>query len=185
MRSLLPALLLLTLLVPPAVAQEAPSAPGARPQEAEEEGDEPANEVALVVAGTREREERNTSFTIGAEYERRLTRRLGIVAEFEFVNGPDSVVFAAPFVFRPTGGLKLFAGPGLEHRPIREEEGEPPAPVEGEEHDNLFLWRVGIGYGWEFSERYVLSPTAYLDFIDEEEEWKRAFVFGVSFGIAF
>jgi hypothetical protein len=187
MRSLLPLLVLMTLLVRPAAAQEAP-APGTGPQEAEEAGEEPANEVALVLAGTREREEKNTSFTIGAEYERRLTKRLGIVAELEFVNGPDSVVFAAPFVFRPTGGFKLFVGPGLERRPVGGE-GEPPGVEEGLEHtghENLFLWRMGTGYAWEFSERYVLGPTVYLDFIREAaKEWKRAFVFGVSLGVAF
>jgi hypothetical protein len=188
MRSLLPVLILMTLLVHLAAAQEAATAPGTRPQEAEEAGEEPANEVALVLAGTREREEKNTSVTIGAEYERRLTKRLAIVAELEFVNGPDSVVFAAPFAFRPTGSFKLFVGPGLERRPVGGE-GEPTGGEEGLEHkghENLFLWRMGTGYTWEFSERYVLGPTVYLDFIREAaEEWERAFVFGVSLGVAF
>jgi hypothetical protein len=147
--------------------------------------------VALVVAGTRERAEDETSPTIGAEYERRLTRRLGIVIELEHVNGPDAWVFAAPFVFRPVAGWKLFAGPGLERR-LRKDEGaeggdgehEAAGPDSGRE--GLFLWRLGTGYAWEISNRYVVGPSFYLDAIRERPgDWTRAFVFAFSAGIVF
>lgn len=157
--------------------------------EAQEEGAEPRNEIALVVAGTREREEEATSFTIGAEYERRLSRRFGIVGELEYVRGPGSWVFAMPVVFRPVGGgFKLFAGPGLERRTVHEahEEHEGASQSGETEHEALFLWRVGTGYTWEFDERYAVGPSFYLDFVREAPgEWGRAFVFGVSVGIAF
>ena len=67
-------------------------------------------------------------------------------------------------------------------RPARGiEEAEP-----GRGHEGLFLWRVGTGYTWEFDERYAVGPSFCLDFVREAPgEWGRAFVFGVSVGIAF
>jgi hypothetical protein len=187
MKSLLFTLGLVGLLEPTVAAQEPPTPPAGLAREAEEAGEEPRNEVALVLAGTRERAEDETSFTIGGEYERRLTDRLGVVAELEYVSGPDSWVFAVPLVFRPAGGFKLFAGPGLERAPVHgESETHEPEASTGKARDNLFLWRVGTGYSWEFAERYVVGPSVYLDFIREEEsEWTQAFVFGISLGVAF
>jgi hypothetical protein len=50
----------------------------------------------------------------------------------------------------------------------------------------VFLWRVGTSYSWEFSRRYVLSPAIYMDFIrNGDGEWTRAFVFGITAGVAF
>jgi hypothetical protein len=51
-----------------------------------------------------------------------------------------------------------------------------------ESHHHLFLWRVGAGYTWELAERYVVGPFVNLDFIREEA---RAFVFGITMGVAF
>lgn len=168
-----------------------PAEPGTEPAEdvESEEGEEPRNEVALVLAGTREREERATSLTIGAEYERRLTRRIGVVGELEYVRGPGSWVFAVPLVVRPVGGgFKLFGGPGVERRAVDEEheEHEQTTTSSDSEHETLFLWRIGTGYTWEFDERYAVGPSFYLDFVREAPgTWGRAFVFGVSVGIAF
>lgn len=111
----------LLALASPASAQQPPTARVEAQVEGEEAEDEPRNELALVLAGTRERAEGETSFTVGGEYARRLSDRFGIVGEFEHVSGPDSWVFAAPVVFQPVGGFKLFAGPGLERKPIEGE----------------------------------------------------------------
>jgi hypothetical protein len=194
------ALFVAPLEPPHVVVQPATSAPVAHPADAEakeqpaerDEGEaerEPANEIALVLAGTYERKEDATSFTIGAEYERRLSRRFGIVGELEYVSGPGSWVFAMPLVIRPVGGgFKVFAGPGLERRALHEGHKEHEgARTSGETgHEGLFLWRVGTGYTWEFDERYAVGPSFYLDFVREAPgEWGRAFVFGVSVGLAF
>jgi hypothetical protein len=177
---------------PPTPAEPRPPAAArteAAGDEKPKEGEEPRNEIALVLAGTRERAERTTSLTLGAEYERRLTRRLGIIGELEYVKGPGTWVFAVPFVLRPVGGgFKLFGGPGVERRIVAEapNEFERTSAASEAEPETLFLWRVGTAYAWEFNERYVVGPSVYLDFVREAPgEWKRAFVFGVSLGISF
>jgi hypothetical protein len=177
-----------------APAQPRPPAEGhpeaaTEPEDEAEEEAEPRNEIALILAGTREREERATSLTIGAEYERRLGRKWGVITEFEYVRGPGSWVFAMPLSFRPVGGgFELFIGPGLERRAIHEEHGEHgEASSPGDAgYESLFLWRMGTGYTWEFHERYAFGPSFYVDAIREGPgEWGSAFVFGVSLGIAF
>jgi hypothetical protein len=104
------------------------------------------------------------------------------------LTGPDTWVFAAPLVFEPVGGFKLFAGPGLERRLVEGEAGpeEHEAVSAGTARENLFLARVGTSYGWEISRRYVLSPAVYMDFIrNSDGAWSRAFVFGITAGVAF
>lgn len=178
---------LLTLAAPLSARQ--PPAAAADPQaEAEGAEGERRNEVGLVLAGTRERAEEETSFTIGAEYGRRFAGRFTLVGEFEYVSGPDSWVFAAPMAFRLVGGLRVFAGPGFERRPVEDEaETREPEPVAAAPtYENLFLWRVGTSYAWELSRRYVLGPSFYLDFVRQgDDEWTRAFVFGIAVGVAF
>jgi hypothetical protein len=169
-------------------AQQAPT-PAPVDVRSEGEGEpERSNEVALVLAATRERdEEGETSFTIGGEYGRRLSHRFSVVGELEYVSGPDSWVFAAPLVFQAVGGLKLFGGPGFERRLVESEhaEEEAEAPATDGARENLFLWRVGTSYAWEFARRYVVSPTVYVDFVKAQSEWTRAFVLGATFGVAF
>src|SRR5262245_24408587 len=125
MGSLLRTLALVVPLLPwPAAAQETPARPAASALEPDEASEARVNEAALVVAGTREPEgdEHETSLTIGAEYERRLTRRLGVVAEIEYVSGPGSWIVAAPVVVHLPRGVKLFTGPGFEHAPVDDAE---------------------------------------------------------------
>jgi hypothetical protein len=117
------AALALTLTASPLRAQETSPARGAtaaRSHEAhgEEHGEEHehANELGVFVGGTSENDE--THFTIGVEYERRLSRRLGIGVIAEHVDGVDAWVFLAPLSFQPSGhlGLTFYAGPGFESK---------------------------------------------------------------------
>jgi hypothetical protein len=187
MTPLLHALLFVAAVASPGAAQQRPAEPAEPAGEAEETEQGFRNEVALVLAGTRERaeDEKETSFTIGLEYQRELTERLAVVVEAEYVNGPDSWVFAMPLVFRPAGEFKLFTGPGFERGTPHEDEGHE-VPFAEREKENLLLWRAGAGYSWDVKERYVIGPSFYMDFVHEGDgEWRRAFVFAVAVGVAF
>jgi hypothetical protein len=71
-------------LATPIAAQQAPAAPA--DSHAEEAAGERRNELALVLAGTRERPEGETSFTVGPEYARRVSSRFALVGELEVLD---------------------------------------------------------------------------------------------------
>lgn len=154
------------------------------------------NELALVLASTYEAEENKNLFTIGGEYERRFTPRLGVAVTVEFLDSNDARVLVFPVTIRVVQGLKFLVGPGWERKSRRssEEHEDPHAdphadshegdPVENEA-DNLFLFRFGVHYGFEFGGRYSITPGIDLDLISEEHGVAKAIVYGVNFGIAF
>ena len=145
---------LLAPLVPVPLAAQEPPAPAAHEgaeasgaHEAEPEEHEHANELAVFLGATRENDE--TFFTIGGEYERRLSVRFGLSLVVEHVSDIDAWVALAPFSFRPAKGLglKIYAGRGFESKlPEGGEHGEKQhrrssaAPVEASEE-------VGKGRG--------------------------------------
>jgi hypothetical protein len=145
--------------------------PEVKPAEGEET--EPRNELALVVAGTRDTEENETFATLGLEYERRISEQASVVAEVEYLFDADRWIVVAPVVFRPARGVKLFAGPGFEH------------VDEAGDGATRFLFRIGGGYTFELAERYAIGPTLSLDLVREEGRWVRAAVVGVSVGFGF
>jgi hypothetical protein len=150
------------------------------------------NEGGLFVGGTVENGEYN--FTLGAEYERRLTERFGIIAIAEHVDYYDAWIFLAPVTFRPwpERGLKFYLGPGFETRePEREApeagtEGEavlPAAPAE-DGRETLFVLRTGVS--WTFNTGgLLLTPQLEVDLGREDEYWEPAVVFGISAGFEF
>lgn len=178
------AILAVLLTALPALAQEPRASTGASAREEPEL--ERRNEVAAIVAGTWESEEDDTFFTLGVEYERRLSARVGITVEAEHVFDLDRRIIAAPVVFRPTPGWKVFAGPGLESAKEEEEGDEEPGVERSDEgRDTRFLFRVGTGYVVELAERYSIGPTLSVDFVREGGAWTQAVVFGVTIGVAF
>lgn len=126
------------------------------------------NEIAAIVAGTREAGD-ESFVTLGTEYARRLTQRVGIAGDVQYLFDADRWVVAAPVVVYVGRGAKLFSGPGFE-------------TDDGQTHA---LLRVGAAYAFEFSERYSIGPTIALDVIHEPEHWQRAMVFGMTIGAGF
>jgi hypothetical protein len=53
--------------------------------------------------------------------------------------------------------------------------------LEHREGETEFLFRAGVAYEFELSERWAVIPEVNVDFVDGEE----AFVFGLSFGFGF
>jgi len=174
-------LLTLVLCAIPADGQE-PPAPTA-PREADAEA-EPRNEAAAIIAGTWEHEGGDTFFTLGGEYERRLTSRFGVTGEVEYLFDADQWVVAGLAVFHPAYGLKLFAGPGFERADVETGESEPLIE-ETPERATHFLFRVGAGYALEFAHRYSIGPSVSFDVVHENDTRERGVVFGVNLGVVF
>jgi hypothetical protein len=158
------------------------------------EGHEFKNELGLIFAGTWESESESTVFTLGAEYVRELTGRLDVLGVVEHLAEADAWVFVGGVGIRPFGHdsmlapLRVNTGPGLEHkrRLIRgSEQGGEAETEEGDTSENLFLWRVGLSYTFHTGSRAFVAPTVDLDFVNEEEEWVEAVVFGASMGYLF
>jgi hypothetical protein len=149
------------------------------------------NELAAIVAATSEEgahgEEGRTYFTVGGEYERRLTRAIGVGAELEYLADANAWIVVAPVTFHPVGRLKVFGGVGLERKAVHEGEhgGHHEGVIEESGRENLFLWRLGAAYGVEFAGRYSIGPTVSFDFVRESGAWVNAVVYGVTFGVAF
>ena len=132
--------------------------------------EERKNELSAIVAGTHEDE--STYFTLGVEYKRELSELFALTAVGELVLEGDGRegVLVFPVILQPWRGLHLLAGPGFEH---------------SGEDGNSFLFRVGVGWGFEVGERYSLTPAVEFDFVDGDDGVDQVVVFGVSFGFGF
>lgn len=153
------------------------------------------NGLALFLGGTYETHEEENFFTVGLEYERKLSDRWAFQAIVEHVNDFDAWVVTVPVGFRLGSTLWLMAGPGLETEARRtgleaephhdehdtgNDDGHSVEPHE-EEEGPFFLWRFGLIYGIHLGEsgRWALTPSLSLDLVREHGEWAKAWVFGV------
>jgi hypothetical protein len=126
------------------------------------------NHAGLFLGATRL--EGHSSFTVGADYERRLPvahERFGAGALIDAAVGdePEHVILAATISVRPVEPLKLVAGPGVQfshgHR------------------DALF--RVGAAVDLPLIQSLTISPGVFFDFAGGH----RAMVIGVTIGRGF
>jgi hypothetical protein len=126
----------------------------------------PRNSIALFMGATIEDEV--TSFTLGLDYERRLSRQFGVGLILDSAFGAGrSFIAAAGFFWHPLRSVRLDVAPGLE--------------VSGEEDDSFFVLRLGADYDFEVSERWSVAPNVNLDFVDGRTVW----VLGAELAYAF
>ncbi|MHC4750912.1 MAG: hypothetical protein ACYTFW_13685 [Planctomycetota bacterium] len=105
-------------------------------------------------------------FTVGFTYERRFSELLGFGGFYEYAAGDfDKWSIGVPLFIHPHEGWRFALAPGLEHR----------------HGDDEFLFRTGVAYEFELSERWIMMPEFNVDFVDGEE----AYAFGLSFGFGF
>lgn len=153
------------------------------------------NEATFLLGVTHEAEAGNNLFTLGGEYAHRLTPRVGVAAAFEHLSDVGAWVFVFPLGVRVYRGLTLTAAPGFEHT-SRRSKGGHEAVAHGElSHEeatsdeggaeNLFLFRIGAAYVFEFGARYSIAPGVAYDWVNEEHGTATAIVYGVKFGIGF
>jgi len=183
-RPIVVALMLVTAMVAglPATidAQETNREPGQEHAEpagnAHEAAEEPGehfhkNHLALFFGATEAEEHHgekgDPDFTVGVDFERRLSPLFGVGGLFDWVVEGRREFLIGPIGFlHPSKGLKLFAAPCYQH--IRE----------GDE-DN-FVLRVGAAWDFEIG-KYSLAPNVIYDFAGEHD----FLVLGVTIGRGF
>ncbi len=140
---------------------------GSDPAIAEADGEAPwrarPHHLSLVLGGTVNEE--HTAFTVGVDYEYRVSALLGIgtVAEYA-LEDIDAGTFLAVADLHLWRGFGLQTGPG----------------VEVTDEGDLFVYRIGLLYEFEVG-RYTWSPQIHTDLTDEET----SLVFGIALGFPF
>lgn len=132
--------------------------------------DEGKNELSAIVAGTHE--DGTTFFTLGVEYERDLSEpfAVSVIGEAVLEGESREGLVVVPLVLKPWRGLKLLAGPGFER---------------SKDDGTSFLFRWGVGWGFELGERFSLVPTVELDLVNGSDGVEEVLVFGASVGFSF
>lgn len=127
----------------------------------------PKHVVGLFLGATNP-EEGDTEYTIGAEYEFRINKYIGVGGIVETTPNADnhesnaSKVFIGAVHVHPIGGLRLTFGGGMESVKDEEDEG---------------LWRVGAAYDFEIGNGYAIAPSAAVDWINGDPNY----VYGATF----
>ena len=126
------------------------------------------NLVELFLGGTYEDGDHGSEdgFSVGIVYERRLNNLWGTGGFYEYVAGDfDKWSVGIPLFIHPYKEFRFTLAPGLEHRDSGDE----------------FLFRLGVGYEFELSKRWIWMPEFNVDFVDGQE----AYVFGLAIGYGF
>ena len=124
-------------------------------------------------------------FTFGIEYFRQVAPRWAVGAVVERAAGDiRGTLLLAQVEFNLVGGLWLVTGPGVEFRDSHDGgHGEPEHhgansivraahdidQIMRERDTTVFVYRIGLGYGFHLSDRTILSPTIDLDFVGRDE----------------
>ena len=131
-------------------------------QEAHEEK-ERKNEISLFLGATSSTDA--TAFTIGLDYQYRISRVFGVGAIFDHATGEINSILVAPALFLHVKRFSFIVAPG----------------VEFSDENTEFVSRVGVGYVIEIS-RFSISPAL---FFDTERDENPSLVYGVSLGFEF
>jgi len=90
-------------------------------------------------------------FTIGVNYERRLSELIGAGFFYEnTMGGDDRWTIGVPVFFHPHEGWRFVVAPGMQRK----------------DGDTDFLLRGGVGYEFELDNSWILVPQFNLDFTD-------------------
>ncbi len=136
-----------------------------------------ANHVAAVVGGmTPLSETSETSFALGADYERRLDPLwgVGVGVDFTLGNHKRSALAMVAVTFRPTPALRLFTGPGFELVDKAQSSGVIKTEA-------FFVWGFGAFYEFHVGP-LVIGPNVIIDFVGET---KTNLTYGISVGAGF
>ncbi len=181
------ALLLLLLNSAVGAAQEADPAPQGPD---EHHAEHHANHVALfagasTLTGETPEGGSGTAFTLGLDYERRLTRIIGLGLLSDYVAGGVGRAFflGVPLFVHPVGGLGLTLAPGVEFEKEEAEDLETRSSGAEEAHTSThFAFRLGAYYSFPLPSRFSLVPQFNADLISGKGT---TLVYGLAFGIGF
>jgi len=150
------------------------------------EGEFHKNHLSLFTGGTTESTdgETTTSFSIGLDYERRLSRLVGLAGGGELAFGGEErdALVGLYFLLHATEGLVLAAGPGIEFAKERHDGGEVETQQEESGTETKAGLRIGLLYEFEVGQRYSIAPSVYTDFFEGKEP---TLVWGLAFGVGF
>jgi len=134
--------------------------------EAMEWAEEGRNDLGLFLGVTDSDGE--NGFSVGLDYERRLSRGFGIGGVIEYTGNDyrDGIV-AASFNWHAWKELKLLAAPGVE--------------VNRADGSDAFLFRIGAEYGFAIGKGFEIAPALNFDFTSDET----SVVYGLSFARKF
>jgi hypothetical protein len=128
------------------------------------DGHEHHHHIAVILGNTHTEHDED-AFTIGIDYEYRLSPLVGVGVLGEYATGGvDAWVVGVPFALHPGAGWRLVAMPG----------------VEIHDGESAFLFRTGVGYEFELGE-FTVMPEVNADFVDDETN----LFFGASIGFKF
>lgn len=141
-------------------------------EHAEEHGEHFHKNHLAVFVGSTEAEEHHgdkgdPDFTLGIDYERRLSSLFGVGGMFDFVVEGRREWLLGPIGFlHPYKGLKLFAAPCYQKIRVGVE--------------SNWVFRVGVAWDFEIG-KYSIAPNVIYDFSDNHD----FLVLGVTFGRGF
>ena len=120
-----------------------------------------------------------TAFTIGADYEYRVTPIVGAMLLFDHVTGRHKRdwLFAAMFAVRPIDALRLATGVGFELADKDVTSGGTTIT----QTKAYFVWPTRASYDFHAG-NFTISPTLGIDLIGET---KTNIVYGLGFGYGF
>jgi len=145
------------------------------------------NHLGLTLAATRQLAEgAGTHFTLGLDYEYRLSKGVGIGVIGELIFAEETeYLFALPLFLHVSESLWFRIAPGFEVAHHSEEGGDVHAEEDHSNGDSTsqkteFLIRIGIGYGFAAG-GFTITPTIDLDFFRSHT----SLVWGISIGKGF
>jgi len=145
------------------------------------------NHFSVGLGGTTRLEEgAGTYFTLGADYEYRLSKLIGISVVGELIFAEETeYLFAFPLFLHVTDSLWFRVAPGFEVAHHSEEEGDVHAEEDHGYGDHTsketeFFIRIGMGYGF-VAGGFVITPLIDLDFFRKHT----SLVWGISIGKGF
>lgn len=145
-------------------------APQALAQTDVEYDKEVPHHLSVVIGGTSVPSANETEFTIGVDYEYRISELLGLGAVVEYAAGDiDATTILAVADIHLWRGLALQIGPGFE------------IADEGGDTETLAIGRFGALYEFQVGNRFTISPQVHYDISSGQD----AVVFGIALGRAF
>jgi hypothetical protein len=124
---------------------------GAWAEEQDRDEGHHTNNLMLFLGNTHDGDE--NGFTVGIDYERRITPRIGVGAIFDYASGDfRTTVLAAAASYRAVAGLTFLGAVGVDHH----------------DNHNDALYRLGVLYHFEIGERWFVSPAVQVDFVNGE-----------------
>ena len=132
----------------------------------EEWAEEGRNDLALFLGVTDS--DGDKGFSVGLDYERRLSHRFGIGGVIEYTgNDYRYGLVAASFNWHAWKELKLLAAPGME--------------IDRSNDRGRFLLRIGAEYGFAIGKGFEIAPALNFDLTSDET----SVVYGLSFARKF